>query len=76
MRQRARTPTARRCTRREIGPMDVEDEASRCAMEAADEIKEGGTEMEQSPSDPLSLDHSLLPSSFASYVPVAEPQLA
>ena len=25
--------------------MDVEGEASRCAMEAADEIKEGGTEM-------------------------------
>ena len=25
--------------------MGVEDEVSRCAMEAADEIKEGGTEM-------------------------------
>ena len=25
--------------------MDVEGEVSRCAMEAADEIKEGGTEM-------------------------------
>ena len=25
--------------------MDVEDEASRCVVEAADEIKEGGTEM-------------------------------
>ena len=25
--------------------MDVEDEASRCAMEAADEIKEGGTKV-------------------------------
>ena len=44
MRQRACTPTTRCCTGREIGPVDVEDEASRCAMEAADEIKEGGTE--------------------------------
>ena len=38
------TLTAGCCTRREIGPVGVEDEASRCAMEAADEIKEGGTE--------------------------------
>ena len=28
-----------------MGPVGVEDEASRCAMEAADEIKEGGTEV-------------------------------
>ena len=45
VRLRARTPTKKCCTRREIGPVDVEDEESRCAMEAADEIKEGGTEM-------------------------------
>ena len=41
----APTPTVGCCTRREIGPMGVEDEESRCAMEAADEIKEGGTEV-------------------------------
>ena len=45
MRQQARTPTTRCCTQREIGLVDVEDEASQCAMEAADGIKEGGTEM-------------------------------
>ena len=45
MRLQARTPTAECCTRREIGPVDVEDEASRHAMEAADVIKEGGTEV-------------------------------
>ena len=46
MRLRARTPTTECCTRREIaGPVDVEGEASRCAMEAADEIKEGDTEV-------------------------------
>ena len=45
MRLRARTPTAECWTRREIGPVDVEGEASRCAMEAADKIKEGGTEV-------------------------------
>ena len=42
---RARTPTTECCTRREIGPVDVEGEAIQCAMEAADEIKEGGTEV-------------------------------
>ena len=30
---------------REIGPVGVEDEASQCAMEAADGIKEEGTEV-------------------------------
>ena len=45
MRLRARTPTSGYYTRREIGPVGVEDEASRYAMEAADEIKEGGTEV-------------------------------
>ena len=45
MRLRARIPTTDCCTRREKGPVDVEGKASRCAMEAADEIKEGGTEM-------------------------------
>ena len=45
MRLRAHTPTARCCTRREIGSLDLEDEASRCAMEATDEIKVEGTEM-------------------------------
>ena len=45
MLQRARTPTTRCCTRREIDPVDVEDEASRYAMEAADEIKVEGTEV-------------------------------
>ena len=44
MRQRAHTTTARCYTRREIGSVDMEDEASRCAM-AADEIKVEGTEM-------------------------------
>ena len=42
---RARTPTIGCYTWREIGPVGVEDEASRCAMEATDEIKEGGTEV-------------------------------
>ena len=45
MRLPARTPTIGCCTWREIGPVGVEDEASRCAMEASDEIKEGGTEV-------------------------------
>ena len=45
MLQRARTPTTRCCTRREIDPVDVAGETSRCAMEAADEIKVEGTEM-------------------------------
>ena len=45
MRLQARTPTAECCTRREIGPVVVEDEASRYAMEAADVIMEGGTEV-------------------------------
>ena len=44
MRQRAHTTTARCYTRREIGSVDMEDEASRCAM-AADEIKVEGTKM-------------------------------
>ena len=44
MRQRACTLAARCCTWRETGPVDVEDEASWCAMEATDEIKEEGTE--------------------------------
>ena len=44
-RLQARKPTTRCCTRREIGPVGVEDEASWCTMEAADEIKEGGTEV-------------------------------
>ena len=38
-------PTTRCCTRREIGPVVVADEASRYAMEGADEIKEEGTEV-------------------------------
>ena len=45
MRLRARTPTAECCTQSEICPVVVEDEASRCAMEAADEIKEEGSEV-------------------------------
>ena len=45
VRLQARTPTAECCTRREIGPVGVEDEVSRYAMEAADVIKEGGTEV-------------------------------
>ena len=45
MHLRARTPTAECCTRREIGHVDVEGKLSRCAMEAADEIKEGGTKV-------------------------------
>ena len=45
VRQQARTPTVECCTRREIGPVDVEDEASQHAMEAVDVIKEGGTEV-------------------------------
>jgi hypothetical protein len=43
VRLRARTPTARCCTRRERNPVGVEDETSRCAMEATD--KEGIKEM-------------------------------
>ena len=45
MRLRPRIPTVGCCTRREIGPVGVEDEASRCTMEAANENKEGGTEV-------------------------------
>ena len=45
MRLQAHTSTAGWCTRREIGPTGVEDEASWCAMEVADEIKVEGTEM-------------------------------
>ena len=45
MRRRVRTPTTRCCTRRKIGPVVVADEASRCAMEAANGIKEEGTEV-------------------------------
>ena len=45
VRQRAPTLTTRCCTQREIGPVDVEDEASRCAMHAVDETKKGGTEV-------------------------------
>ena len=43
----APTLTTECCTQREIGPVGVEDEdeASRRAMEAAEEIKEGGTEV-------------------------------
>ena len=39
MRLQVRTPTTGCCKRREIGPVGVVDDASRCAMEAADEIK-------------------------------------
>ena len=45
MHQRARTPTTRCYTRREIGPVDLEDEVSQCAMDAADRIKEEGPEV-------------------------------
>ena len=45
MRRQARTPTARCCTRREISPVDVADEASQCTMEAVDRTKEEGTEV-------------------------------
>ena len=45
MQLRACTPTLKCCTRREIGPVDVEISASWCAVEVADEIKAGGTEM-------------------------------
>ena len=45
MRLQARTPTAGCYTWSEIGPVGVEDEASRCTMEVADEIKGGGTEV-------------------------------
>ena len=45
MRQQARIPTTRCCTQREIGLVDVKDEASRCAMEAADKIKAKGIEI-------------------------------
>ena len=38
VRQQAHTPTTRCCTQRKIGPMDVADEASRCAMEATEVI--------------------------------------
>ena len=54
MRLQARTPIAGCCTQREIGPVGVEDEASRHAMEAADGIKEEGTEvMPTTTPDPL-----------------------
>ena len=45
MRLQARTPITRCCTRREIGLVGVEDEAIRHAIEAADVIMEGGTEV-------------------------------
>ena len=46
MRLRACTPTIECCTRREIGLVVMEGEASRCTMEeAVDMIKEGGTEV-------------------------------
>ena len=45
MRPQACTPKAGCCTWREIGPVGVEDEASRYAMEAADVIREEGTEV-------------------------------
>ena len=45
VRLRACTPTTECCTWREIAPVDMDGEASQCAMEAADEIKEGGTEV-------------------------------
>ena len=45
MHRRVRMPTTRCCTWREIGPVVVADEASRCAVEAADGIKEEGTEV-------------------------------
>ena len=45
MHPQARTPTAGCCTRREIGPVGVEDEASGHAMEAADMIRGEGTEV-------------------------------
>ena len=40
--RRVCTLTARCCTRREIGPVVVVDEASRCAMKVANESKEEG----------------------------------
>ena len=52
MHLQARTPTAGCCTRREKGPVGVEDEA----MEAADVIMEGGTEvMPTATLDPLEI---------------------
>ena len=42
VRRRVRTPTTRCSTWREIGPVNVADEASRRTMEAADGIKEEG----------------------------------
>ena len=45
MRVRAGTPTTGCCTRREISSVGMEDKASRCAMEAADEIKEEGSKV-------------------------------
>ena len=45
MRLQARIPTTGCCTRKEIGPVGVEDEARRHAMEEADGIKEEGTEV-------------------------------
>ena len=41
MHLRARTSTAECCTQREIGPVDVEGEASWCAMQAADSERTG-----------------------------------
>ena len=45
VRLQACTPTTGCCTRREIGPVGVEDEASRRAMEVDEGIKEKGTEV-------------------------------
>ena len=45
MHLQARTPTTECCTRREKGPVSVEEEASRQSMEAADVIREEGTEV-------------------------------
>ena len=45
MRPQARTPTTGCCTRREIDPVVVADEASRCAMEVAGGIKEERTKV-------------------------------
>ena len=41
--RQARTLTATCCTGREIGPVVMADEASRCAMEAADGVVPYGT---------------------------------
>ena len=56
MRLQARIPTAGCCTRKEIGPVGMEDEASRHAMEATGGIMEEGTEvMPTATPDPLEI---------------------